>query len=91
MPEVIIPIIIVPCMPTMDRYWLGPTTVGVVCSNSVRISIAFSPPTKKKSPIPTRYCIPTTLWSVQRPKYRPIPSLSFSRSDAGRPSRRETG
>ncbi len=28
MPEVIIPIIIEPCMPTSERYWLGPTSVG---------------------------------------------------------------
>ena len=28
MAEVIIPIIIVPCMPTSDRYWLGPTSGG---------------------------------------------------------------
>ena len=28
-PEVIIPIIIVPCMPTSERYWLVPAKVGV--------------------------------------------------------------
>jgi len=37
-------------------------------SSSALISIAFRPPMKKKSPIPHRYWIPTTLWSVQRPK-----------------------
>ena len=30
MPEVIIPIIIAPCMPTSDRYWLAPNELGWV-------------------------------------------------------------
>ena len=68
MPEDIIPIIIVPCMPTSVRYWLAPNTWVLGWSSSVRISIAFSPPMKKNTPIPTRYCIATTLWSVHRPK-----------------------
>ena len=38
---------------------------------------------KKKTPMPTRYWMPTTLWSVQSPKYRPMPPVSFSRSDGG--------
>ncbi len=61
MPEVIIPIIIVPCIPTSERYWLGPNVVGTGCSSSVRISIALSPATKKNTPMPTRYWTPTTL------------------------------
>ena len=68
MPEVIIPIIIVPCMPTSVRYWSGGKTFGDGCSNSVRISIALAPPMKKNTPIPTRYWRPTTLWSVHSPK-----------------------
>ena len=67
-PEVMIPIIIEPCMPTSVRYWLAPNTCTLGWSSSVRISIAFSPPTKKNTPIPTMYCLATTLWSVQRLK-----------------------
>ena len=77
-PEVIIPIIIEPCMPTSVRYWLAPNTCTLGWSSSVRISIAFRPPMKKNTPIPTRYCIATTLWSVHSRKYRPIPSPSLS-------------
>ncbi len=55
------PIIIAPCMPTNVRYWLAPNTCVLGCSSSVRISIAFKPPMKKNTPIPTRYCIATTL------------------------------
>ena len=68
MPEVITPIIIVPCMPTRVRYWLAPNTCTLGCSSSVRISIALMPPTKKNTPIPTMYWIATTLWSVHRRK-----------------------
>ena len=67
-PEVMIPIIIEPCMPTSVRYWLAPKTCTFGWSSSERINIAFSPPTKKNTPIPTRYWIATTLWSVLRLK-----------------------
>ncbi len=63
-----IPIIIDPCRPTSVRYWLAPNTCTLGWSSSVRISIAFSPPTKKNSPIPIMYCLATTLWSVDRLK-----------------------
>ena len=68
MPEVMIPIIIAPCMPTSVRYWLAPNTWTLGCSSSVRISIALTPPMKKNTPIPTRYWSATTLWSVHRRK-----------------------
>ena len=32
------------------------------------MNIAFIPAMKKKTPMPNRYWIPTTLWSVQSPK-----------------------
>ena len=67
-PDVIIPIIIEPWMPTSVRYWLAPNTCTLGWSSSVRMSIAFSPPMKKNTPIPTRYCRATTLWSVHRRK-----------------------
>ena len=67
-PELMIPIIIVPCMPTNVRYWLGPNTWTLGCSSSVRMNIAFTPPTKKNRPMPNRYWIATTLWSVHRRK-----------------------
>ena len=60
-PLVIIPIIIAPCMPTRVTYWLAPNTWTLGWSSSVRISIALIPPTRKKTPIPTMYCIATTL------------------------------
>ena len=41
---------------------------------------------KTNAPMPRRYWIPTTLWSVQRPKYRPTPAVSFSRTLGGLPS-----
>src|SRR5207302_9918721 len=66
--EVIIPVISAPCSPAKVRYWLAPNTCVLGDSSSVRISIAFRPPTRKKNPIPTRYCMPTTLWSVDRLK-----------------------
>ena len=66
--EVMIPIIIAPCMPTRVRYWLAPNTCTLGCSSSVRISMALIPPTKKNTPIPTMYWIATTLWSVQSRK-----------------------
>ena len=86
-PEVMVPIIIDPCMPTSVRYWLAPNTCTLGCSSSVRISIAFSPATKKNSPIPTMYCLATTLWSVDSVKYRKTPSSSdsCSASDGGMP------
>ena len=56
--------IIVECMPTMVRYWPGENTGGSGRSSSVRISIAFRPPIRKKTAIPNRYCTPITLWSV---------------------------
>ncbi len=67
-PEVNMPIIIEPCIPTSVRYWLAPKTWVLGCSSSVRIAIAFSPPMKKKNPMPTMYCFATTLWSVERLK-----------------------
>ena len=63
-----IPIIIVPCMPTSVRYCPAGKTWWSGRSSSMRISIAFRPPMKKKSPMPHRYWMPTTLWSVQSPK-----------------------
>ena len=63
-----IPIIIVPCMPTSVRYWPAGKTWAFGRRSSTRISIAFNPPMKKNTPIPIRYWIPTTLWSVHRPK-----------------------
>ena len=63
-----IPIIIVPCIPTRVRYWPAGKTWWFGRSSSTRISIAFRPPMKKKRPMPARYWIPTTLWSVQSPK-----------------------
>ena len=76
--EVMIPIIIEPCRPTSVRYWLGPNTCVLGWSSSERISIAFRPPIAKKKPIPTMYCIATTLWSVHSRKYRPRPSSALS-------------
>ena len=69
----VIMIIIVPCRPTSERYWPAGQAFSCGVSNSVRISIAFSPPMKKKIPTPKKYWIPTTLWSVVSRKYRPIP------------------
>ena len=66
--DVSIPIIIVPCRPTSVRYWFGPNTCTLGWSSSVRISIAFNPPMKKNTPTPTKYCMPTTLWSVHSRK-----------------------
>ena len=63
-----IPIIIVPWRPTIVRYVPAGKTWWLGRSSSVRISIAFRPPMKKNSPMPQRYWMPTTLWSVQRPK-----------------------
>jgi hypothetical protein len=63
-----IPIIIVPCRPTIVRYVPAGNTWLCGVRSSVRISIAFRPPMKKNSPIPQRYWMPTTLWSVQRLK-----------------------
>ena len=70
-----IPIIIDPCMPTSVRYWLAPNTCTLGWSSSVRISIAFSPPTKKNTPIPTMYCLATTLWSVRQREVAEEPVL----------------
>ncbi len=57
-------IIMAPCRPTIVRYWPGENTGEFGCRSSVRISIAFRPPMKKKIPIPIRYWLPITLWSV---------------------------
>ena len=56
--------IIVPCRPTIVRYCPGEKIGGLGRSRSVRISIAFRPAMKKNTPIPHRYCMPITLWSV---------------------------
>ena len=61
-------IIIVPCRPTSVRYWSGGQKCSVGKSSSVRMNIAFRPAMKKKKRVPTRYWMPTTLWSVQRRK-----------------------
>ena len=52
--ETIITIIVL-CMPTMVRYWPGEKTGGLGRRSSVRMSIAFRPPMKKKTAIPKRY------------------------------------
>ncbi len=51
----VIMIIIVPCRVTTVRYCPGENTGADGESNSVRISIAFSPAMKKNTPIPPRY------------------------------------
>ena len=56
-----IPIIIVPCIPTRVRYWPGREHLVVRPQELDRISIAFRPPMKKKRPMPHRYWMPTTL------------------------------
>ena len=56
-------IMIVPCSPTIAMYVPGPNTWFVGLSNSVRISMARSPPVKRNRRTPIVYCIPTTLWS----------------------------
>ncbi len=61
-------IIIVPCSETIVRYWPGGKIFESGLSSSARMSIALRPPRKKKKPMPTKYCSPTTLWSVVRRK-----------------------
>ena len=63
-----IPIIIVPWSPTTVRYWPAGKRWYLGLRSSKRISIALSPPMKKKSPMPQRYWSPTTLWSVAMPR-----------------------
>ncbi len=56
-----IPIIIVPWMPTMVRYVPAENSLPLGLSSWKRISIACRPPMKKNSPTPHRYWMPTTL------------------------------
>ena len=64
----VIMIIIVPCRLTRVRYCPAGQACSTGRNSSVRISIAFSPPMKKKIPTPNRYWMPTTLWSVHSRK-----------------------
>ena len=57
-------IMIVPCSPTMVMYVPGPKKWLVGVSSSVRMAMANRPPVNRNVMTPTRYCIPTTLWSV---------------------------
>ena len=74
----VIMIIIVPCRPTRVMYCPAGHACSVGLSSSVRISMAFSPPMKKKIPTPKKYWMPITLWLVESRKYCPIaPPFSY--------------
>ena len=79
-------IIIAPCRPTTVRYWPGENTGGFGRRSSVRISMAFRPPMKRKIPIPIRYWLPITLWSVLARRYRTQPVEPLARSAELRPA-----
>ncbi len=60
--------IIVPCRLTSVRYWPAFQSASCGLSSSARMNIPFSPAIRKKNSTVTKYCMPTTLWSVQRRK-----------------------
>ena len=63
----------------------GVDDVALSLVSSPRIIIALKPATKKKNSTATRYWIPTTLWSVQRRKYRHGPMLLALAQRRGQP------
>src|ERR1700722_9581693 len=58
-------IITIPWMETMALYEFGERKVEWGVMSCVRIIIARVPPIPKRIITNTRYCVPTTLWSVQ--------------------------
>ena len=88
MTELIIIIIIVPCSPTIAVYVAELKTWYEGDSSSVLMAMASRPPVRKKPIMPTRYWMPTTLWSSEYRKYRARPedaSRASSAACTGRP------
>ena len=94
MPEVIIPIIIVPCMPTSVRYWLAPNTWRVRLQQLGADQHRVQAADEEEHPDPDQVLHGHDLVvGGQSAKYRESPSssLSFSASVGGWPSIRLIG